>query len=88
MYIYIYIYIYISKKGKTSANVSVNLKMKSIFNETSKFSLRQILSLLRFGSCQNWMTTANLVAETQLKLLNERVLSTEEPCTSKYVTLR
>ena len=46
--------------------------MKSFSNDTLKFSLRQVLSLLQFGSCQNWMTTANLVAETQLKLLNER----------------
>ena len=30
------------------------------------------------------MTTANLVLEAQLKLLNERVLSTGEPCIGWY----
>ena len=33
------------------------------------------------------MRTANLVAEIQLKLSNERALSTGEPCTFEYVTL-
>ena len=33
------------------------------------------------------MSSANVVTEIQIKLLNERALSTEEPCTCKYVTL-
>ena len=33
------------------------------------------------------MSSANIVAEIQFELLNERALSTEEPCTCKYVTL-
>ena len=37
--------------------------------------------------CPNWMTAANLVAETQLKFLNEEVVSNEEPCACEYVTL-
>ena len=32
-------------------------------------------------------TVTNVVAEIQLKLLNERALSTGEPCTCEYVTL-
>ena len=33
------------------------------------------------------MSSANIVAEIQFKLLNERILSTEETCTCEYVTL-
>ena len=33
------------------------------------------------------MSSANIAAEIQFELLNERALSTEEPCTCKYVTL-
>ena len=33
------------------------------------------------------MSSANLLAETQLKFSNERVLSTGEPYTYKYATL-
>ena len=32
-------------------------------------------------------TVTNVVAEIQLKLLNERALSTGEPCSCEYVTL-
>ena len=42
---------------------------------------------VKFGSCQNYMSSANLVAEIHLKLWNERALSTREPCTCEYVTL-
>ena len=33
------------------------------------------------------MSSANLVADTQLKLSNETVLNTEERCTCEYFTL-
>ena len=33
------------------------------------------------------MSSLNIVAEIQFKLLNERVLGTGEPCTCEYVTL-
>ena len=33
------------------------------------------------------MSSANLVAEIQLKLLKENVLTTGDPCTCEYVTL-
>ena len=33
------------------------------------------------------MSSANIVVEIRFKLLNERVLSTGEPCTCEYVTL-
>ena len=46
-----------------------------------------VLSLLSFESCPTCMSSANIVAEILFKLLNERVLSTAEPCTSEYVTL-
>ena len=49
----------------------------------TKFFLQKVLLLLLFGSCQNCMSSANLVA----KLCNKRALSTGEPCTCEYVTL-
>ena len=72
IYIHIYTYINIYIYIYIHTSVCVNLK---------------VLGLLHFGSCQNWMTTANLVAKTQLKFLNERVLCNGEPCTWVYVTL-
>ena len=44
------------------------------------------MDLPSFGFCPNCMNSANVVAEIQLKLLNERALSTEEQCTCEYVT--
>ena len=61
--------------------------MKSFSNETLNFFLQKVLFLLHFGSCQNCMSSANLVAENHQKLCNRRVLSTGEPCTCEYVTL-
>ena len=61
--------------------------MNSFPQCNTKVLLQKVLDLLHFGFCQNWMTAANLVAETQLKLLNERVLKTGEPCTYEYITL-
>ena len=51
--------------------------MKSFSNETLNF-------LLHFGSCQNRMGSANLVAEILKKLCKKRA---GELCTCEYVTL-
>ena len=51
----------------------------------TKFSFQKVLGLLSFETCPNCMSSANIVAEIQFKLLNEKVLSTGEPC--EYVTL-
>ena len=61
--------------------------MISFFNETLIFVLQKVLDLLHFVSCQNCMSSANLVAEIHYKFWNKRALSTEEPCTCEYVTL-
>ena len=61
--------------------------MKSFFNETLNFFLRKFVFLLHIGSCQNCVSSANLVGEIQEKLCKKRVLSTGEPCTCEYVTL-
>ena len=60
--------------------------MKSFSNETLNFFLQKVLFLLHFGSCQNCMSSANLVTEIHQKLRNERVLSTGELCICEYVT--
>ena len=59
--------------------------MKSFSNETLNF-LQKVLGFLHFGSCQNCMSSANLVGKIHWKLWNKRVLSAGEPCTCKYVT--
>ena len=41
--------------------------MKSFSNETLNFFLQKVLFLLYFGSCQNCMCSANLVAEIHCK---------------------
>ena len=62
--------------------------MKYFFNETLNFFLLQkVLFLLHFGSCQNCISSANLIAEIHQKLCNKNVLSTGEPYTCEYVTL-
>ena len=53
----------------------------------TKFFLPKVLALLNFESWQNGMSSVNLVKEIHLKLLNERALSSGEPCTCEYVTL-
>ena len=60
--------------------------MESFSNETLYF-LQKVLGLLQFGSCQNCISSANLVAEIHQKVWNKRALSTGEPCTCEYVTL-
>ena len=42
------------------------------------------MDLPSFGFCPNCMNSANVVAEIQLKLLNERALSTEEEVQSLH----
>ena len=45
------------------------------------------MGLLNVGSCQSGLNFADAVAEIQLKLSNERALSTGRPWTCEYVTL-
>ena len=61
--------------------------MKSFSNETLNFFLQKVLFLPHFGSCQNRVSSANLVAQIHWKLCNRRALSTGEPCTCEYITL-
>ena len=61
--------------------------MKYSSNEKLNFILRENLNLLHSGSCQNCMTSVNLVAEILQKLSNERAMSIEEPCTCEYGAL-
>ena len=61
--------------------------MKSFSNETLNFFLQKVLFVPHFGSCQNRVSSANLVAQIHQKLCNRRALSTGEPCTCEYVTL-
>ena len=61
--------------------------MKSFSNETLNFFLQKVLFFLHFGSCQNCVSSGNLVAGIHQKLCNKRVLSNGEPCTCEYVTL-
>ena len=49
--------------------------------------IQKVLGLLHFGSRQNCMSSANLVAEIQLKLSNQTILNNKEQCTCEYVTL-
>ena len=65
----------------------MNLKYEIFLQGNTKISSQKLLGLLSFGFRPNFMNSANVIAEIQLKLLNERVLSTEEPCTCEYVTL-
>ena len=53
----------------------------------TKFFLQKVLFLVDFGSCQNCMSSANLVAQIHQKLCNKRDLRSGGPCTGKYVTL-
>ena len=60
--------------------------MESFSNETLCF-FQKVLGLLQFGSCQNYISSANLVTEIHQKVWNKRALGTGEPCTCEYVTL-
>ena len=64
----------------------MKLKYKIFVQRNTKFSLLKVLGTLSFRPCPNCISSANLVAEIQLELLNEGALSTEEPCTCEYVT--
>ena len=61
--------------------------MKSFSNETLNFFFREFCYFYIFGSCQNRMSSADLVAELHQKLCNKRAFSTGEPCTCEYVPL-
>ena len=74
-------------RSKTSRKIYMKKKYETFLQWNTKFFLQKFLFVLHFGSCQNCMTSANLVAENQYKLCNRRVLSTGEPCTCEYVTL-
>ena len=59
--------------------------MKS--NETLNFFLWKLQDLQRSESCQDCVSSRNLVAETPEKLWSGKALSIGEPCTCEYVTL-
>ena len=65
----------------------MKLKYKTFVQWNTKFSILKVLGTLSFRPCPNCISSANLVAEIQLELLNERALSTGEPCTYEHVTL-
>ena len=65
----------------------MKLKNEIFLQWNTNLSLQKVLDLLRFGPCPNRINSTNIVAEIRFKLLNERVLSTREPCTCGYVTL-
>ena len=69
-------------KSKTSGKIYAKLKYEIFLQWNTKFFLQKVLDLLSF-----FMSSANIVAEIQFKLLNERVLSNEEPWTCEYATL-
>ena len=64
----------------------MKLKYKIFVQWNTKFSLLKVLGTLSFRPSANCISSANLVAEIQLERLNERALSTGEPCTCEYVT--
>ena len=61
--------------------------MKSFSNETLNRFVQKVLFFLQFGSCQNCMSSTNIVAENHQNLCNIKFLSNREPCTCEYVTL-
>ena len=65
----------------------MKLKYEIFLQWNTNFSLEKVLGLLNFESCPNCMSSANLVAEIQFKILNERALSNGETRTCEYVTL-
>ena len=65
----------------------MKLRYEIFLQWNTKFSLQKVPGLLSFWLCPNCISSANIVAEIQFKLLNERVLSTGKPCTCEYVTL-
>ena len=55
-------------KSKTSGKIQLKLKYEIFLQRNTKETL---LGLLNFGSCPNYMSSANAVAEIQFKLLIE-----------------
>ena len=49
---------------------------------------QKVLELLHFESFQNRINSVNLVGEIQFKLSKERVLTTGEPFSRDYVTIK
>ena len=64
----------------------MKIKYEIFYNETL-FFLQKFLFLLHFGSCQNCMSSGDLVAEVNQKVCNRRVLSSGKTCTFEYITL-
>ena len=82
IYIYIYIHIYIWKeeiRSKTSRKIFMKTKYEIFLQGNTIFFLQKVL-FHHFGSCQNYIGSANLVAEIHWKLCNKRALSIREPC--------
>ena len=50
----------------------MKLKYEIYLQRNTKFSLQKVLGLLSFGLYPNCMSSANIVAEIQFKLLNEK----------------
>ena len=74
-------------KSKTSRKIYMKTKYEIFLQWKTKVFLQKVLFLLHFGSCQNCMSSANLVVEIHRILCNKRALSTIEPCTCECVTL-
>ena len=60
--------------------------MKSFSNETLNFFYRNFWTS-NVESCQDCVSSRNLVAETPEKLWSGKARSAGEPCTCEYVTL-
>ena len=61
--------------------------MKAFLNETLIFFSPESSGTLIFTSCQNCMSSANLVTAIYQNLWNEKALSNGEHHTCEYVTL-
>ena len=53
----------------------MKLKSEIFLQCNTKLSLQKVLGLLSFESCPNCISSANIVAEIQFKLLNENFLT-------------
>ena len=69
------------KQGKKKSICETYLKF---FNYETLDFFRKVISLLRFGSCQNCMSSANLVAEMHEKLSSERAFRVLENNAHNY----
>ena len=78
---YVYILIYIRVCICVWCMCVCELENQIFLQLITKILLQKVPGLLHFESCQNFMSTANRVAEIQLKLLNEK-----KPLTYEYLT--